>query len=68
MGPISYLIVEFPGNRMTGGGFEALIDLVDRDVVRIIDLDSASRRFPRCAPPHWRSPRWRRRSRARTSR
>ena len=24
MGPISYLIVEFPGNRMTGEGFPIL--------------------------------------------
>ena len=30
MGPISYLIVEFPGNKMTGEGFPLLVDLVDR--------------------------------------
>lgn len=28
MGPVSYLIVEFPGNKMTGEGFPILIDLV----------------------------------------
>ena len=39
MGPISYLIVEFPGNRMTGEGLAALIDLVDRGVIRILDLE-----------------------------
>jgi hypothetical protein len=38
MGPISYLIVEFPGNKMTGEGFPALVDLVDRGVIRILDL------------------------------
>src|SRR5262249_18016138 len=38
MGPISYLIVEFPGNKMTGEGFPILVDLVDRGVVRILDL------------------------------
>ena len=38
MGPISYLIVEFPGNKMTGEGLSALIDLVDRGVIRILDL------------------------------
>jgi len=38
MGPISYLIVEFPGNKMTGEGFSALIDLVDRGLIRILDL------------------------------
>jgi hypothetical protein len=37
-GPISYLIVEFPGNKMTGEGFSALIDLVDQGVIRILDL------------------------------
>ena len=38
MGPISYLIVEFPGKKMTGEGFPVLIDLVDRGVIRILDL------------------------------
>ena len=38
LGPISYLIVEFPGNKMTGEGFPILIDLVDRGVIRILDL------------------------------
>jgi hypothetical protein len=38
LGPISYLIVEFPGNRMTGEGLAVLLDLVDRGVVRVLDL------------------------------
>ncbi|MDH6121899.1 hypothetical protein ABH930_005972 [Kitasatospora sp. GAS204A] len=38
LGPIDYLIVEFPGNRMTGEGMPLLIDLVDRGVIRILDL------------------------------
>ena len=38
LGPISYLIVEFPGNRMTGDGLNVLVDLVDRGVVRVLDL------------------------------
>src|SRR5450631_1578944 len=38
MGPIDYLMVEFPGNRMTGGMFPLLVDLVDRGLVRILDL------------------------------
>ena len=38
MGPISYLIVEFPGNKMTGEGLNVLVDLVDRGVVRVLDL------------------------------
>jgi Family of unknown function (DUF6325) len=38
MGPISYLIVEFPGSKMTGEGFPILVDLVQRGLIRILDL------------------------------
>ena len=38
MGPISYLVVEFPGNKMTGEGFPLLVELVDRGIIRILDL------------------------------
>jgi hypothetical protein len=38
MGPIGYLVVEFPGNQMTGEAFPILIDLVDRGLIRILDL------------------------------
>jgi hypothetical protein len=38
MGPIDYLVVEFPGNRLTGEILPALIDLVDRGLVRVLDL------------------------------
>ncbi|MFF3247000.1 DUF6325 family protein [Streptomyces sp. NPDC002870] len=38
MGPVDYMIVEFPGNRMTGEGFPLLVDLVDRGIIRILDL------------------------------
>jgi hypothetical protein len=44
MGPISYLIVEFPGSRMTGEGLDALVDLVERGIVRVLDLRFVSRR------------------------
>lgn len=37
-GPIDYLVVEFPGNRMTGEGLPLLVDLVDRGIIRILDL------------------------------
>jgi hypothetical protein len=36
--PIDYLVVEFPGSRMTGEAFPILVDLVDRGIVRILDL------------------------------
>lgn len=38
MGPIDYLIVEFPGNKMTGEGIPLLLDLVEKGTIRIIDL------------------------------
>jgi hypothetical protein len=38
MGPISYLIVEFPGNKMTGEGLPILVDLVDQGLIRILDF------------------------------
>jgi hypothetical protein len=38
LGPISYLVVEFPGSKMTGEGLPILVDLVDRGVIRILDL------------------------------
>jgi hypothetical protein len=38
MGPIDYVIIEFPGNGMTGEGLPLLVDLVDRGIVRILDL------------------------------
>jgi hypothetical protein len=43
LGPISYLIVEYPGNKMTGEAFQALVDLVDRGLVRILDLKFVTR-------------------------
>ncbi|SEC14573.1 DUF6325 family protein [Streptomyces sp. TLI_105] len=38
VGPIDYLVLEFPGNRMTGEGLSHLLDLVDRRIIRILDL------------------------------
>ena len=38
MGPVSYVIVEFPGNRMTGEGLKELVDLDLRDVIKILDF------------------------------
>lgn len=37
-GPIDYMVVEFPGNRMTGEAFPLLVDLVDRGLIRVLDL------------------------------
>ncbi|MFD3543164.1 DUF6325 family protein [Streptomyces sp. NPDC058662] len=38
MGPVDYLVVEFPGNRMTGEAFPLLIDLVDRGIIHLLDF------------------------------
>lgn len=38
MGPVDYLVVEFPGSRMTGEGLPLLVDLVERGIIRILDL------------------------------
>jgi len=38
MGPIGYLIVEFPGSKMTGEGLPILVNLVEAGVIRILDL------------------------------
>jgi hypothetical protein len=38
IGPISYLIVEFNRDNMTGEGLPILVDLVDRGLITILDL------------------------------
>lgn len=38
IGPVDYLVVEFPEGRLTGEGFPLLVDLVDRGIIRILDL------------------------------
>jgi hypothetical protein len=38
MGPIDYLVVEFPGGHLSGKAVPPLLDLVNRGVVRILDI------------------------------
>lgn len=38
LGPIGYLIVEYSGNKMTGNAFAELLSLVDRGLIRVLDL------------------------------
>jgi len=38
VGPIDFLAVELPGAKMQGKGLEALLDLTDRGIIRILDL------------------------------
>ena len=37
-GPVDFVLLEFPRDRLTGGAVEALADLVDRGVIRLYDL------------------------------
>lgn len=38
MGPIDYLVVEWPGRQPTGEAMPYLVDLVDRGLIRLLDL------------------------------
>lgn len=39
MGPVDYVVVEFPpGSRMTGAAMPLLVDLVDRGIIRLLDF------------------------------
>src|SRR3954470_1951194 len=38
LGPVDWIVVEFPGSRFNGEIAPALRDLVDREVVRVLDL------------------------------
>ena len=38
MGPIDYLIVEWPGRQPTGEAAPILVDLVERGLIRVLDL------------------------------
>jgi hypothetical protein len=38
LGPIDWLVVEFPPEYRTGEGLPYLVDLVDRGIIRILDL------------------------------
>jgi hypothetical protein len=38
MGPVDYVLVEWPGKQPTGEALPHLVDLVDRGLIRIIDL------------------------------
>jgi hypothetical protein len=38
LGPIDYLLVEWPGGQPTGEALPHLVDLVDRGLIRLLDL------------------------------
>ena len=39
LGPIDFLAVEFPGARITAGGFDQLLALTDAGVIAILDME-----------------------------
>jgi hypothetical protein len=43
VGPIDYLALEFPAAELKGEGLAALVDLVDRGIIRVLDLRFAVR-------------------------
>jgi hypothetical protein len=43
VGPIDYLALELPSANMRGEGLAALLDLVDRGIIRILDLRAVRR-------------------------
>jgi hypothetical protein len=38
LGPVDWIVVEFPGSRFNGQIAPALLDLVQRDLIRVLDL------------------------------
>ena len=55
IGPVDYMVVEFPGNKMTGEGIPILLDLHDSGVIRILDLAFVTKDADG-AVDAWRSP------------
>jgi hypothetical protein len=39
LAPVDFIVVEFPDGVPTAGGFEQLLDLVDRGVIRVLDVE-----------------------------
>ncbi len=37
VGPIDYLALEFPAAKLNGEGFQALVDLTEKGIIRILD-------------------------------
>ncbi|SHN45105.1 DUF6325 family protein [Cryptosporangium aurantiacum] len=44
LGPIDFFVIEFPESHLTGEGLLALVELVDRGIIRVLDLVFVERR------------------------
>ena len=38
LGPVDWIVVEFPGSKFNGQIAPALLDMVERDLIRVLDL------------------------------
>ena len=45
MGPVDYMVIEFPASHPTGKNLPLLADLVERGIIRILDLVFVKREF-----------------------
>jgi hypothetical protein len=43
VGPIDYLALELPSAKMRGEGLAAIVDLVDRGIIKVLDLRAVTR-------------------------
>lgn len=43
LGPVDFLVIEFPDGRVSGEGFDVLLDLAAKDVIRVLDLEFIGR-------------------------
>ena len=37
-GPVDFVLIEFSGDRLTGGGAQAVLDLIDRGIITLYDV------------------------------
>jgi hypothetical protein len=43
LAPVDVVVVEFPDGQLTAPGFDRLLELVDRNVIRILDVEFVSK-------------------------
>ena len=44
LGPVGCVAVEFPDGRLSGAGFDRLLESLERGTVRVLDLESVTKR------------------------
>jgi hypothetical protein len=51
MGPIDYIVIEWSSGGPTGEAVPAILDLVDRGIIRVLDIAPRSLPSSRARPP-----------------